>query len=178
MMIEHLQRAQSLERQVEEHGERILDTIYNSVFLNSVPKTYKVAVRILEYQDSITPEMIINRILVGERKIYMQVAIMVIASHYRQKWQEGQQTLNASIVVSKDAGRGIVLSGDIARKSMREELMILKRNRRRITLLQMSDLCENPSGSNGIMDYYEATQGFEIQNLKSEFVILEFVMLH
>ena len=50
-MEQHLQRVQRLKRQVEEQGEKILDTVYNTILLNSLPEEYKVAVSILEAQD-------------------------------------------------------------------------------------------------------------------------------
>ncbi|TMC14556.1 MAG: DDE-type integrase/transposase/recombinase, partial [Chloroflexi bacterium] len=69
-MEHHLQRVQRLKRQVEEQGEKISDTIYNSVLLNSVPDDYKITVSILESQDNLTPTIIINRLLEETRKIY------------------------------------------------------------------------------------------------------------
>jgi hypothetical protein len=55
---------QRLKRQVEEQGEKISDTVYNTILLNSVPEEYKVAVSILEAQDQL-----INRIMEEYRKI-------------------------------------------------------------------------------------------------------------
>src|SRR5947199_5627870 len=69
-MEHHLQRVQRLKRQVEEQGEKISDTISNSVLLNSVPDDYKITVSILESQDNLTPTIIINRLLKETRKIY------------------------------------------------------------------------------------------------------------
>jgi hypothetical protein len=69
-MEHHLQRVQRLKRQVEEQGEKISDTIYNSILLNSVPDEYKITVSILESQDNLTPTVIINRLLEETRKIY------------------------------------------------------------------------------------------------------------
>jgi Reverse transcriptase (RNA-dependent DNA polymerase)/gag-polypeptide of LTR copia-type/Integrase core domain len=69
-MEHHLQRVQRLKRQVEEQGEKISDTIYNSVLLNSVPDDYKITVSILESQEKLTPTTIINRLLEETRKIY------------------------------------------------------------------------------------------------------------
>ena len=69
-MEHHLQRVQRLKRQVEEQGEKISDTIYNSILLNSVPDDYKITVSILESQEKLTPTTIINRLLEETRKIY------------------------------------------------------------------------------------------------------------
>jgi hypothetical protein len=69
-MEHHLQRVQRLKRQVEEQGEKISDTIYNSVLLNGVPESYRIAVSILESQDNLTPNIIINRLLEESRKQY------------------------------------------------------------------------------------------------------------
>ena len=69
-MEHHLQRVQRLKRQVEEQGEKISDTIYNSILLNSVPDDYKITVSILESQEKLTPTIIINRLLEETRKIY------------------------------------------------------------------------------------------------------------
>ena len=69
-MEHHLQRVQRLKRQVEEQGEKISDTIYNSVLLNSVSDDYKITVSILESQEQLTPTVIINRLLEETRKIY------------------------------------------------------------------------------------------------------------
>jgi len=69
-MEHHLQRVQRLKRQVKEQGEKISDTIYNSVLLNSVPGDYKITVSILESQEKLTPTVIINRLLEETRKIY------------------------------------------------------------------------------------------------------------
>ena len=55
---------------MEEQGEKISDTIYNSVLLNSVPDDYKITVSILESQEKLTPTVIINRLLEEMRKIY------------------------------------------------------------------------------------------------------------
>ena len=62
-MEQHLQRVQRLKRQVEEQGEKISDTVYNTILLNSVPEEYKIAVSILEAQDQLTPAIIFNRIM-------------------------------------------------------------------------------------------------------------------
>ena len=69
-MEHHLQCVQCLKRQVEEQGEKISDTIYNSILLNSVPDDYKITVSILESQEKLTPTTIINRLLEETRKIY------------------------------------------------------------------------------------------------------------
>ena len=68
-MEQHLQKVQRLKRQVEEQGEKISDTVYNTILLNSVPEEYKIAVSILEAQDQLTPAIIINRIMEEYRKI-------------------------------------------------------------------------------------------------------------
>ena len=68
-MERHLQRVQRLKRRVEEQGETISDTVYNTVLLSSVPDTYKVAVNILESQENLTPSIIINRLLEESRKL-------------------------------------------------------------------------------------------------------------
>jgi hypothetical protein len=43
-MEQHLQRVQRLKRQVEEQGEKISDTVYNAVLLNSVPEKFRILV--------------------------------------------------------------------------------------------------------------------------------------
>ena len=68
-MERHLQRVQRLKRRVEEQGETISDTVYNTVLLSSVPDTYKVAVNILESQENLTPSIIINRLLLSCKKV-------------------------------------------------------------------------------------------------------------
>ena len=55
---------------MEEQGEKISDTIYNSILLNSVPDDYKITVRILESQEQLNPTIIINCLLEETRKIY------------------------------------------------------------------------------------------------------------
>ena len=67
-MEKHLQRVKRLKRQVEEQGEKVSDTVYNGILLNSVPEDYNIAVNILESQDRLTPEMIINRLMEASRK--------------------------------------------------------------------------------------------------------------
>jgi hypothetical protein len=67
-MEKHLQRVKRLKRQVEEQGEKVSDTVYNGILLNSVPDDYNIAVNILESQDRLTPEMIINRLMEASRK--------------------------------------------------------------------------------------------------------------
>jgi hypothetical protein len=68
-MEQHLQQVQRLKRQVEEQGEKVSDTMYNSILLNSVPEEYKIVVSILEAQDQLTPTIIINRIMEEYRKL-------------------------------------------------------------------------------------------------------------
>jgi gag-polypeptide of LTR copia-type/GAG-pre-integrase domain len=93
-MEHHLQRVQRLKRQVEEQGEKISDTIYNSVLLNSVPDDYKITVSILESQEKLTPTIIINRLLEETRKIYgagsgdTKVALMSNSSSGKTKKKE------------------------------------------------------------------------------------------
>src|SRR5271154_236933 len=67
----HLQRVQRLKRQVEEQGETVSNDTYCGILLNSVDDDddYKVVVDILESQETLTPTMIINRLLEEERKI-------------------------------------------------------------------------------------------------------------
>ena len=68
-MEQHLQKVQRLKRQVEEHGEQVSNLIYNSILLNSVPESYKIAISILESQQDLTPQVIINRLLEESRKM-------------------------------------------------------------------------------------------------------------
>jgi hypothetical protein len=67
-MEKHLTKVKRLKRQVEEQGEKIADTVYNGILLNSIPDTYNVTVSILESQDNLTPEIIINRLMEAWRK--------------------------------------------------------------------------------------------------------------
>ena len=69
-MEHHLQRIKSLKQRIEEQGEAISDTMYNSVLLNSLPDDYKIVISILEATPDLTPTIIINRILEENRKIY------------------------------------------------------------------------------------------------------------
>ena len=54
---------------MEEQGEKVSDTIYNSILLN-IPDDYKITVSILESQEQLTPTVIINCLLEETRKIY------------------------------------------------------------------------------------------------------------
>jgi hypothetical protein len=65
----HLQKVIRLKRRVEEQGEKVSETVYNGILLNSVPESYKTTVRILEASGKLTPEEIINGILEEYRKI-------------------------------------------------------------------------------------------------------------
>ena len=69
-MEHHLQRIKSLKQRIEEQGEAISDTMYNSVLLNSLPDDYKIVISILEATPDLTATVIINRILEENRKIY------------------------------------------------------------------------------------------------------------
>jgi gag-polypeptide of LTR copia-type len=69
-MEHHTQRIKRLKQQIEEQGERISDTIYNSILLNSLPDDYKIVISILKSTSDLTPIMIINRILEENHKIY------------------------------------------------------------------------------------------------------------
>ena len=68
-MEKHLQRIQRLKCQCEEQREAISDTVYNGILLNSVPEEFKIAVSILESQETLTPISIINRLLEEWRKL-------------------------------------------------------------------------------------------------------------
>ena len=59
----YLQIVDRLKRRVEEQGEKITEMIYNSVLLNSMSEAYAPAVRILEGDANLMPEIIINRLL-------------------------------------------------------------------------------------------------------------------
>ena len=67
----HLQRVDRLKRRVEEQGEQVTDTVYNGVLLNSVSdsEVYATAVKVLEGDANLTPEIIINRLLEEKRKL-------------------------------------------------------------------------------------------------------------
>src|SRR5579871_2868131 len=67
-MEKHLQQIERLKRQIEEQGEQISDSSYVSVLLNCAPARYDVPISILEAQDSVTPAIIINRLLEEYRK--------------------------------------------------------------------------------------------------------------
>ena len=67
-MEKHLQKVESLKRQIEEQGEQISDSSYVSVLLNCAPTRYDVQISILEAQDDVTSTTIINRLLEEYRK--------------------------------------------------------------------------------------------------------------
>src|SRR5579859_563131 len=94
-MEQHLQKMQRLKRQVEEQGEKISDTVYNTILLNSVPEEYKIAVSILEAQDQLTPAIIINRILEEYRKMGAEdagkVKVAMLTKHQKGKSQPKNQ---------------------------------------------------------------------------------------
>src|SRR5579859_8196963 len=94
-MEQHLQRVQRLKRQVEERGEKISDTVYNTILLNSVPEEYKIAVSILEAQDQLTPTIIINQILEEYRKMGTEdagkIKVAMFTKHRKGKSQPKTQ---------------------------------------------------------------------------------------
>jgi uncharacterized protein YeeX (DUF496 family) len=96
-MEQHLQRVQRLKRQVEEQGEKISDTVYNTILLNSLPEEYKVAVSILEAQDQLTPAIIINRIMEEYRKISAEDAGKIKMAMLTKHQKEKSQTKNQSV---------------------------------------------------------------------------------
>lgn len=69
-MDHHIQCVKVLKQQIEVQSEKISDTIYNSVLLNSLPEEYKILISILESTDKLIPAIIINRILEENRKMY------------------------------------------------------------------------------------------------------------
>lgn len=67
-MEKHLQQVERLKLQIEEQGEKVSESFYTSILLNSAPDKYQIAVSILENQDDVTPSVIINRLLEEYRK--------------------------------------------------------------------------------------------------------------
>ena len=67
----HIQRIRMLKLRVEEQGEQVTDTVYNTVLLSSVSnlEDYKNAVASLESTSQLTPETVIDRILEEYRKL-------------------------------------------------------------------------------------------------------------
>ena len=83
-MEKHLQKVERLKRQIEEQGEKVSESSYISVLLNSAPSRYDVQISILEAQDDVTPSIIINRLLEEYRKfleIKTEKSVMALVSH-------------------------------------------------------------------------------------------------
>ena len=80
----HLQKVERLKRQIEEQGEKVSESSYISVLLNSAPSRYDVQISILEAQNDVTPSIIINRLLEEYRKfleIKTEKSVMALVSH-------------------------------------------------------------------------------------------------
>ena len=64
----HIQHMVLLKRMCEEQGEKLSDTIFTGILLNSLSDEYSVVIILIESQGELTPDQAINKIMEEARK--------------------------------------------------------------------------------------------------------------